>query len=367
MDKKEMKLALKNIESAIKNVEKKNFKLLFFVADSKGAPVGSLAYTYELAYRLKELGYKVQMLYAENEFVGVKDWMGEKYASLPHFNSQKDNIDVSPSDFLFIPELFSNVMAKTKPLPCKKIAILQSFNYLTELIPLGSSWESLGVRDCITTSKSMEERLKEIFPSTKTYVIRPSIDSVFSQTKKAKLIVNIISKDENDINRVVKPFKWRYPIYDFVTFRYINGRSREEEAEYLREGAISIWIDDKTDFGYTALEAMASGNIVIGKIPENTPEWMLDKDGELIDNGVWFYKMRELPGLLSSVIQTLLYDKIPQGLYENMEETVSNYTEEKQLQDIKTVLEEVFETREKELHLMADALKNNLNEDTKKD
>jgi hypothetical protein len=112
---------------------------------------------------------------------------------------------------------------------------------------------------------------------------------------------------------------------------------------------------------------MASGNIVIGKIPENTPEWMLDENTELVDNGVWFYKMRELPGLLSSVIQTLLYDKIPQGLYENMKETISKYTEEKQLEDIKSVLEEVFKTREKELHLMSDALKNNLNEDTKKD
>ena len=364
MTKKEMKLALKNIESAIKNVEKKNFKLLFFVADSKGTPVGSLAYTYELAYKLKELGYKVQMLYAENDFVGVKDWLGEKYASLPHFNSQKDNIDVSPSDFLFIPELFSNVMAKTKQLPCKKIAILQNFNYLTELIPLGSSWESLGIRDCITTSNSMKERVLEIFPGTKTYVIRPSIDSTFFSDNKEKLIVNIISKDENDINSVVKPFKWRYPIYDFVTFRYINGRSREEEAKYLREGAISIWIDEKTDFGYTALEAMASGNIVIGKIPENTPEWMLDENGELVDNGVWFYKMRELPGLLSSVIQTLLYNKIPQGLYENMKETLSKYTAEKQLDDINNVLNEIFDTRTKELHLMADSLKNNLEKDT---
>jgi hypothetical protein len=258
-------------------------------------------------------------------------------------------------------------MEKTKTLPCKKIAILQSFNYLTELIPLGSSWELLGIRDCITTSKSMEDRLKEVFPSTKTYTIRPSIDKVFTPSKKAKLIVNIISKDENDINRVIKPFKWQYPIYDFVTFRYINGRSREEEAQYLREGAISIWIDDRTDFGYTALEAMASGNIVIGKIPENIPEWMVDENTELVDNGVWFYKMRELPGLLSSVIQTLLYDSVPQGLYENMEETLSRYTEEKQLEDIKSVLDEVFETREKELHLMADALKNNLNEDTKKE
>ena len=367
MDKKEIKTALNNIKSAITKVEKKDFKLLFFVADSKGTPVGSLTYTYELAYELQEMGYKVQMLYAEKDFVGVKDWLGEKYANLPHFDTSKQNIDVSPSDFLFIPELFSNVMVKTKQLPCKKVAILQNFDYLTELIPLGTSWETLGIRDCITTSKSMAERLHEIFPTIRTYVIRPTIDEVFTPSDKARLIVNIVSKDENDINRIVKPFKWRFPLYDFVTFRYINGRSREEEARYLREGSITVWVDEKTDFGYSALEAMAAGNIVIGKVPENTPEWMLDENGELLDNGVWFYRTRDVHQILASVIQSLLYDKVPQGLYENMKETLSRYTKEKQLVEATGALTEITATRLKELQLMADALKNNLEKDETKE
>lgn len=368
MDKKEIKTALNNIQNAIKKVEKKDFKLLFFVADSKGTPVGSLTYTYELAYELQEMGYKVQMLYAEKEdFVGVKDWLGEKYANLPHFDTAKQNIDVSPSDFLFIPELFSNVMVKTKQLPCKKIAILQNFDYLTELIPLGTSWETFGIRDCITTSKEMAKRLHEVFPSIRTYVVRPTIDKIFTPSDGAKLIINIVSKDENDINRIVKPFKWRYPIYDFVTFRYINGRSREEEAKYLKEGAITVWADEKTDFGYSALEAMASGNIVIGKVPENVPEWMVDENGELLDNGIWFYKFRDVHAIIASVIQTLLYGKIPEGLYENMKETLSYYTKEKQLVEATAALTELTTNRVKELQLMADALKNNLEKDETKE
>lgn len=366
MDKKEIKNALKNIENAIEKVEKNNFKLYFFVADSKGAPIGSLSYTYELALNLKEMGYDVRMLYAEKEFVGVKDWLGDKYANLPHFDIQKQNIDISPSDFLFIPELLTNVMTKTENLPCKRIAILQNFNYLTELIPLGASWDSLKIRDCITTSETLKTRLNEIFPNVKTYVIRPTISDVFKKADTEKLIVNIISKNETDINSVVKPFKWRYPIYEFVTFRFINGRSREEEAEYLRDGAISVWIDDKTDFGYTALEAMASGNIVIGKIPENEPEWMIDENGDLLNNGVWFYKFRELPSLLASVIQTLLYNKIPETLYENMANTVSKYSKENSISDIKNTFSEVLDLRKKELKVMRDALKNNVEKENKK-
>lgn len=363
MDKKEIKTALKNIESAMKNIEKKNFKLLFYVDDSKGVPVGSITYTYELAYELYNLGYNVQMLYADNEFVGVKSWLGEKYASLPHFNSQKDNISVSPADFLFIPDLSQSVMAKTKELPCKRIAIIYSLRYLIELIPMGTSLDSLSIRDCITTSNKMKERLLELFPNTKVHIVRPSIDEVFTKSDKSKLIVNIIAREESDINNIIKPFKWRYPIYDFITFRYIKGRSREEEAKYLREGTVTVWIDEKTDFGYTALEAMASGNIIVGKVPENTPDWMVSENGELLDNAVWFYNLRELPYLLSSVIQTILYDKVPSGLYENMQETLTYYKKDKQLDELKNVMNNVFETRTKEFEVMTKALKNNLEED----
>lgn len=360
MDKKEIKTALRNIEGAITNVEKKNFKLFFFVADSKGVPVGSLAYTYDLAYTLKELGYNVQMLYADKEFKGVGSWLGEKYASLPHLDSQKDNIAVSPADFLFIPELSQNIMEKTRELPCKRISIIQNLSFLYELIPLGASLDSLGIRDCITTSKLMQERINELFHDVKTYVVRPSIDEMFTPSNSESIIVNIIAKNESEINNIIKPFKWRFPVYDFVTFRYIKGRSREEEAEFLKKGAITVWIDERTDFGFTALEAMASGNIIVGKIPENAPEWMVDENGELVDNGVWFYRLRDLPRILADVIQTVLYNKIPQYLYENMTETLSRYTKQAQTKELKNVLTEVLDTRRKELSLVVDALKNNL-------
>ena len=38
------------------------------------------------------------------------------------------------------------------------VLILENFDYLTELIPLGSSWETLRIHDCITTSEELKER-----------------------------------------------------------------------------------------------------------------------------------------------------------------------------------------------------------------
>ena len=117
----------KKIENSIERLTKKTFTIMFFVVDTKGVPSGSLAYIYETAYQLQQAGYNVKMLHAEKEFVGVGDWLGEKYASLPHECIDKDNTTtVSPSDFLFIQEVYTSAMSATKQLPCKRIVIFQN-------------------------------------------------------------------------------------------------------------------------------------------------------------------------------------------------------------------------------------------------
>ena len=363
MDKEQIKNQIKEIETSIKQITNKTNKLLFFVADSKGTPIGSLSYIYGLAYTLQEMGYNVSMLYAEKEFVGVESWLGKKYANLKHYNSTKDIVDVAPGDVLFIPELYSSIMAQTKPLHCKKVAILQNYDYMTELIPFGASWEGMGVNDCIVTSKELGVRLNELFPNIKTYVIRPVIDECFANNNVSnkKLVVNVVTKDEKYINSIIKPFKWKHPEYGFVTFRYINGKPKEEFAKFIGEGTISVWIDNETDFGYSALEAMAAGNLVIGKIPENVPEWMVAGENKLADNGIWFYRMRELPDILANVIAAVLHEDVPAEITENINRTLSNYTKENQNKDIERVIvDDIIKNRKDELTKAKTIFKNNL-------
>ena len=77
-----------------KIVDKKN-RLFFFVIDTKGNPSGSLEYIYNLALIAKEDGYDVAMLHQEEEFVGVGDWLDEKYTKIEHLNITKDNVQVT--------------------------------------------------------------------------------------------------------------------------------------------------------------------------------------------------------------------------------------------------------------------------------
>ena len=113
---------IKRIEAEIAKMDKKENTIYFFVIDTKGTPSGSLEYIYNLAKLTKDLGYDTRMLYQaseENEdgkFVGVGGWLGEEYSSLPHENIMDENVAVSPSDIVFIPEIFANIMMQTKKL-----------------------------------------------------------------------------------------------------------------------------------------------------------------------------------------------------------------------------------------------------------
>ena len=137
---------ISRIENEIIKLQNKDFTLFFFAMDSKNIPSGSLVQTYDLALTMKKLGYNVKMLYQiENElserqvkkmkmkgtydpgdmqvFCGVTGWMGEEYGELEHINiSKKGSWQVSPSDFLFIPEAFASLMSQTYvyKIPCQK-------------------------------------------------------------------------------------------------------------------------------------------------------------------------------------------------------------------------------------------------------
>ena len=368
MDKEKIELMKSRIEEQISKIDNKDFTLYFYVVDTKGVASGSLSYIYDIALGLKAMGYNVGMLHSEEEFVGVEEWLGKEYSELPHYNVEKNSVDVSPSDILFIPEIYSNVMTATKKLPCQRIAILQSFEKLTEFIPFGATWGDLGIFKAITTNKSNADRLKVYFPYIDVDVITPKISNLFTKTDSMKkLMVNIVTREPSDVNKIVKPFFWQYPMYQWVAFRDLRGLSREDFANALKEAAITVWVDNVTDFGFTPLEAMKCGSLVVGKVPEVTPEWMWNADSnsnELTNAGIWVDNFASLPSVLASVIRTWTMDEIPEEIQAIADDLTSKYSEGKQLQDIKKVIvNKLIDGRKNEYLTTLESLNNNLNEE----
>ena len=378
----EDKKAIEHIEEAIKRLKNNDFTLYFFVVDSKNVPNGRMQYIYQIAKVLSDKNYKVKMLYQlENEyteeellelkrkekpidenrtFIGVGEWLGEEYMKIEHLNISKKEWKVGPYDFLFIPEVLSSLMKQTYQYkaPCKRVVILHNFDHITEFIPFNDEWGTYGIRDVITNTEKQRELITKVFPYVKAKTIKPFIPNYFHKPiKPKKLIVNIISKKTEDVNRIMKLFYWKYPMYKFVSFRDLRGYPKEKFAEYLRESAISVWIDNDTPFGYSAIEAIKCGNIVVGKIPEHMPEWMTNEKG-LVDNGVWTYDINLIPDILSRVLGSWMQDKIPQALVENMEKLETEYSFEEFENSIEKLIKEYVEERVEEISEVKEVIKN---------
>lgn len=355
------KKVIQRIDEAIKNLETKNFTIYFFVIDTKGTPNGSTQYIYETAKELIDFGYNVTILHQEKEFVGVESWLGKEYSEMPHACIENDNVKVSTSDFLVIPEIFSNVMNQTKELPCKRIILCQNVNYITEFIPLGVSWSNYNIYDVITTSEIQANDIKSLFPMMRTKVISPSIPEYFRNNEEPKkLMVSIVAKEQSVVNKIVKQFHWKYPQYRWVTFTDLRGLPRESFADTLRESAVVVWLDDDTYFGYAPIEAIKSGCITIGKIPNVIPEWMFNESGDsLNDAGIWFQDMRSVQGIIANVVKSYINDEVPQELYDSMDKFKDKYTTEKKRIEVISTFEKYIEERLLEISSVKDKITNN--------
>jgi len=338
---------LRIVEENIQKMEDKNFNVFFFVIDTKGNPSGSLEYIYRTAMSLKDLGYNVSMLHQEEEFIGVGDWLGEPFAQLPHHNIEKENVEISACDFLFIPEILSSVMSQTKTLPCKRVIILQNHSFMADFMPVGVTPFDVGINEMVVTTNALKNLADQYFPGIKTHVVRPMIDPVFrnNDTPK-KLIVNIVTRNQDNLNRIVNPFYWKYPVYKWVSFRPVRGVTQETFSDALREAAITIWIDEVSDFGYSALEAAKSGSIVIAKVPDTPTDWTYryetSEDGSEGSMGlnpafIWFDDINRVPDMVASVVRTWTLDKIPQELYDNLAHAADEYTPQKHANDLMDV------------------------------
>ena len=367
MEQEKLQNTVFTLENELKKYEKKEFNVYFFVLDTKGNPSGTLRYIYQTAKTLADKGYKVTMLHQEKEFVGVADWLGEEFASLPHKNVEKENVEIGAGDFLFVPEIYANVMSQTKNLPCKRVVILSNLNYLTEVIPVGVTWNDMGINDVVTISKAYEATIKDYFPDVEAHVVSPYIPEAFKKNEKPKnLIVNCICKNPSDINKVIKPFFWKYPVYKWVSFRDLRGLPQDTFAEALRDSALTIWIDDETSFGLSLIESIKCRCLTFAKVPDNVPEWMVDENNTLSKAAIWFDNIKNLPDMIAGVVRAWLVDNIPAEFEEEAAKIDALYTKDEHVKQVEeTYVDGFFKERENEINEAIKQFKAQLNNDEK--
>ncbi len=350
------------ISAIIGKLETKDFGLYFFTLDTKGNPTAGIANIYEHVKVLNELGYKASILHEKNDYRlrgneegnGLADWLGEEYANLPHVSIEGNQLNITPADFIIIPEIFSNIMDQVKEFPCKKIVLSQSYDYLLELLPIGKRWNTdYGFNDVITTSLKQAQYVSNLFPSINTHIVPVSIPTYFKPNEKPQMpIVAIHTRNHGDAAKIAKSFYLQYPVYKWITFKDLRGIPREQFATELSKACLAVWIDETSGFGTFPLEAMECGVPVIGKMPNLIPEWMetTDEGGNTLikNNGVWTNTTINIPELIATYLKVWLEDSVPSELTTTIKESTGKYTPERQRTEIEKVYFGLVENRKAE-------------------
>jgi hypothetical protein len=315
------------VKQSIQTLRDKKARIYFLVQDTKGNAKASVRYIYQMAKALLDKGFNPIILHEKTDYAGVVAWLDEEYMSIPHKSIEGQNLEISPEDFLVIPEIFGFVMEQVKQLPCAKIVLTQQYAHMLETLQPGQTWNQFGFYKCITTSNKQKEYIERVMRQISFDIIEPVISDEFHPKKSPAMpIIGVHAKEQSDAINLIKTFYLKFPQYRWFTFRDLRGLSEKECANSMRDCFLNVWIDDHSAFGTFPLESMKSGIPVIGKVPNLSPDWMSE------DNGIWITDQTLFPDLVADYVQNWLEDNIDPKIYDEMKKTVERYIDKQKFE-----------------------------------
>jgi hypothetical protein len=346
------------MKMSIVKLKNSQSKFLFFVTKSTN-PSASMYEVYFHANVVKNMGFETIILTDEDEYE-IPYWIDEDLTKLEHQPMSKAKLNVGPQDVLVIPEIFSNVMEQTKTLPCIRVGLLQSIDYMMNGLVPSVDWSSFGISKVITTSDSLKNLVEEFFGrdkfDVKTYDIGLP-EYFYNDDAPKRPVITVVGRNPNEISKLIKLFYAKYSQYGWVTFDSMITESkpprsltRKEYADRLRKNFAAVWVDRIASFGTLPIEAMASGCIPIGLVPDNTPEYLLeeDEDGKIVyaeNSGVWTADYYSLPTLIGDTVTKYLDDTIEDDVYEKMKTISDKYSQKNSSVQISKIYKDLIEER----------------------
>lgn len=332
---------VERIKVSLDKIVNKKSKFLFIVPESQ-VPVASIYEIYFHATVVKNMGYEVVVLVEKGDYV-PPTWIEKELTDHKHVPMGDPKLTVGPEDVMVIPEVFSNIMEQTKNLPCVRVGLLQSIDYMVNALIPGTDWSSFGIHDIITTSPTLKELVESFYGrkfNIRTYNI--GIPDYFDKSETPqKPVISVIGRNPNEISKFVKLFFNKFPQYNWVTFDPMLTKSKPPQAmrrvdfaKRLQGNCAAVWIDRISSFGTFPLECMKSGVVPICLKPDIIPEYLIERDEngvgvKLVEGaGVWTDNFYDLPLLTGEVLVKFLDDNIAPELYDSMSKVASKYNQE---------------------------------------
>jgi hypothetical protein len=255
--------------------------------------------------------------------------------------SIESNLPISPEDVIVLPEIYGFVMEQIKSLPCGKVVLTQSYDYIFDTLNPGQTWSQLGFLKCITTSEKQKEHIETIMRGISFEIIEPLISERFvKQTMPPKTIIPIHTRDQRDAVNIIKMFYAKYPQYRWISLRDMRGFTEEEFYNGMKDSLVSVWVDPISGFGTFPLESMKMGIPVIGLVPNLLPEWMNE------DNGLWLNNPTLIVDVIADFLQNWLEDNVDEKLYVEMEKTANQYADKSKFEgQVLSVFDNILNVR----------------------
>ena len=369
---------LEKVRASVGKLKAKQSKFLFFIASTPN-PAASIYEIYFHATTVKNMGYDVKIL-TDSTTYQVPEWIEKELTDLSHESMEQAKLTVGPEDILVIPDIFSNIMEQTKNLPAIRVTLLQSVDYAINGLMPGMQWNSFGIEKIITTNSNLKDVVEEFF--SKNYDVKvydPGIPDYFKSKGELKRpVVSIVGRNPNEIAKIVKLFYAKYPQYSWITFDSMltdskppQAMARKDYAERLKKNFAGVWVDRIASFGTFPLECMSAGCIPIAVVPDLPPNYILDEEGNPLENtGVWTTDILAIPVLIGDIVTKFLDNTIGTEVIDTMGEIASKYTQEnatKQLQEIyQGLIDERIGVFERTIEAM-EKPEDNLKEEVKQD
>lgn len=374
-----------SIKDIIEKVKKNDFTIYFY-CPPLSIPSGGIEVIFKNAKTLQEKGFKTFIVYEpqedkrasyaasqkQREAISIFEpfrptWLGDNYKDVQikclcdkdiQFNDgtkqKKEILNVNPEDFLIIPEGFPNIMETTIKLPCKRIVLAQSWYYILNGMQIGQKWQNFNIKDVFTVSDGIVEYLNATMPGLSIKKYSQSVNrEIFKKPKditgKSPIVAFMPGRSYDaqikTIN-VIKTFYAFFPQYKWIRFVELKNLSKNEFAERLSEAAFVLYTDEIAGFGTLPLEAMACGAHVVGWTPLGSKEYMSENNGFWTTNGDIF----KLAELLGFAIEKYLTNQLDAPeVSEAYENTLSNYTQEKETEQLTNIINEYKNERITEL------------------
>lgn len=236
-------------------------RILYVTPDAR-TPAGGVKAIYAHVALLSGSGFPAFVLHGESGF--TPPWLPSACVPTLYVN---DGLQVVPDDVIVIPEDFVGAFEAFRETRVRKVVFCQSYVYVFTGLNGRQRWEEVGVTDVFCSSEIVRDFLQLVFGYGHVPVVHNAVDMERFRPRAKKLQIAFMPRKrpaEVDFIRETFDRLWRGSEAGSVDWVPIDGVDEDAVARLLGESQVFLSTGLYESFGLPALEAMASGCIVVG-------------------------------------------------------------------------------------------------------